>query len=272
MSAFSGHWKQLKPAEHGSWSLLLMPFLIGLGMAAQTVDVDGQGWLSLALFMVLALAGFLIRQPLGTLGRIGRGRGRRAGTRLAVVWVAILGVVAALTGVGLLALGREALIVMLGPAAVVLGLVVVIQLVVGPRGLGLELIGALGLALAAPGAYGALSEGLDRLAVVGWGIGAAHSVLAVLYVRLRIDTLHDRVSTISRVGVALAHVVGFGVAVVAGLAGWLPLLVALPFGWLLLRALWVSWRLPPLEDVRRFGFTEMGLSLVLVVLVVVAYG
>jgi hypothetical protein len=271
VSGFSRHWNQLKPAEHGSWSLLLTPFLIGVGLAAAMGNASEGVPLALALFIVLALAAFLVRQPVGALVRVWRGRARREGARLAGLWTVILSTVVALCGVGLVALGREKLLWLAIPAGVTLVAALVIAAIYGPRGLALEIVGVLGLALAAPGAYVAMSTGLEGGAVTAWSLSAAHSLISILYVRLRVATRHDRVSRSMRAGVAVSHLLAFAGVVVAGAVSALPWLVILPFGLLLGRALWVAWRVPPLGNVRRFGFTEMGLGLGFVALVVLAY-
>jgi len=270
ISAISHHWNQLKPAEHGSWSLLLTPYLIGVGLAAVVRPSNGAP-LPLALFTVLALAVFLARQPVGTLLRIQRGRARRAGLPLAGLWALGLGLLAIGCGAGLLASGRGALLPLAIPALITLAASLAISALAGPRGLALEIVGSLGLALAAPGALAAMTGTLDGLALVAWSISAAHSLVSILYVRWRIAARHDRASQRMRAVVVMSHVVVFAGGVAGGLAGTLPWSLALPFGLLLARAVWVAWRTPPLTDVRRFGFGEMGLALAFAALVVLAY-
>lgn len=265
------HWQLIKPAEHGTWSLLLTPYLIGVGLAVGTESLARLPGLGAALFLLAALAGLFIRQPVSLLVRIWRGRARRDRAQLALTWVGLLGGVLALAGGALLALGRLDLLWLLPFALLALVVALALEVWRGPRGLLLEVAGVLGLAIAAPGAYVALAGALDGLAGVAYAIAAAHSVVSIIYVRLRVDSVHDRVVDGTRRLVAVAHSVAFGLALLAGLMKILPLLVAVAFGLLLARALWVAWRVPPLRDVRRFGFTEMGLALAFAVVVLVAY-
>jgi hypothetical protein len=141
----------------------------------------------------------------------------------------------------------------------------------GPRHLATELIGVAGLALAAPAALIAGTGEVAALAWIVWGLCAAHNVISVLYVRLRIDQRHGRASATQGVVVVAAHVGSLILTVVGAAVGRLPLLVALPIAALLGRAFVVAWRNPPLENVKHFGFTEMGLALLFAALVVAAF-
>lgn len=271
MSVYARHWNRLKPAEHGSWSLLLTPFLIGAGLAVAAGHPARGAAPALALFALLALSAFLVRQPVSALLRVWRGRARREVAGLDVLWTVMLSLLIAACGLALIAMGRGALLIVAIPAGVALLVSLSIAALHKPRGLALEIVGALGLALASPGAYVAVTGALDGGALAAWSLSAAHSLISVLYVRLRVATRRDRVSRGTRASVALSHLLAFVGVLVAGTLGALPWLAILPFGLLLARALWVAWRVPPLDDVRRFGFTEMGLALVFVVLVVLAY-
>jgi hypothetical protein len=133
------------------------------------------------------------------------------------------------------------------------------------------LLGVIGLALAAPAGYVAATGALDVTAWLVWGISALHSVITVLYVRLRIDERHSRASRAQALWVVAAHVLSLGAVVGAALVGWLPSLVALPVAILLIRALYVAWRKPALGDVKRFGFAETGLALGFALIVIVAF-
>ena len=89
--------KQLiMPAEHGSWSWLLVPYFVGILVAGE--------W-NLAAFLVLlgALAGFLVRQPATVAMRARTGRGRKADGGPALIWAIILSATAFASFLGLLA-------------------------------------------------------------------------------------------------------------------------------------------------------------------------
>lgn len=258
------------PSEHGSWSLTLTPFLIGAGVgAAAGAGAYAVGAAALAFVAVMAL--FLARQPIGLWVRIARGRGRRTDLPAARFWSLLLGSLAALAGGGLLMLGRWPALWLALPAVGVLVLTLALTAALGPRTLIVELIGVIGLALAAPTAYVGVTGYLDTTAWLAWGLSALHSVISVLYVRLRIDERHGRASAGETWAVIAAHALSLLAVIAAVWMRWLPPLVALPVGLLLVRALYVARRRPQLGDVRRFGFTEMGVALAFALLVVLAF-
>ena len=88
---------------------------------------------------------------------------------------------------------------------------------------------------------------------------AGQNVLGVIYVRLRIADTHQR--SISR-----TLVVGLHILVLAGLAaavavGRIPWLAVLPFVGFLFRALWAVRQVRPVNNIKRFGFTEIGVEI-----------
>lgn len=257
-------YRMILPTEHGSWSLMLTPFVIGAGVAGK---LPSPVWL--CLIAVLAL--FLARQPITLWVRVRRGKGRRANGPAALFWSIILLVIGGLAGIGLLAMGRLQVLWLGLPAVGILIITLAITTWKGPRQLSTELIGVIGLALAAPAAYVAATGQLDLTAWLTWGVSAAHSVISVLYVRLRIDERHDRATYRQAMAVVAAHAFSLAAAVGLALGGVLPPLLAIPVGLLLIRALYAAWRKPPLNDVKRFGFTEMGLALGFAALVIAAF-
>lgn len=258
------------PSEHGSWSLTLTPFLIGAGVGAVAGAVASAVWATvLALMAVMAL--FLARQPISLWVRIMRGRGRRADLGAAQFWGLLLGGLAALAGGGLLTLGRWPVLWLALPAVAVLALTLALGAALGPRRLVVELIGVIGLALAAPAAYVSVAGHLDATAWLAWGVSALHGTISVLYVRLRIDERHGRASRGETWAVVAVHALSLLIVIAAVWMRWLPPLVAFPVGLLLVRALYVARRRPQIESVKRFGFIEMGVAFSFALLVVLAF-
>ncbi len=258
------------PSEHGSWSLTLTPFLIGAGVGV----VAGAGAYAAAattLAFVAVMTLFLARQPISLWVRVMRGKGRRTDLGAAQFWSLLLGGLAGLAGGGLLTLGRWPVLWLALPAVGVLALTLALTAALGPRTLAVELIGVIGLALAAPAAYVSVTGHLDTTAWLAWGLCALHSVISVLYVRLRIDERHGRASARETWAVIAAHALSLLAVIAAAGMRWLPPLVALPMGLLLVRALYVAHRRPQIGDVRRFGFAEMGVALSFALLVVLAF-
>lgn len=244
----------LLPAEHGSWSWLLVPFLVGAALSDQ--------W-SLATLFILSggLNLFLLRQPATAWLRIRQGRGRPRDAPVTLFWTCLLAWMALLSLVGLLLLQRLALFWLLPPVAALLMVYLAVARInrARVRSLWMELAGAAGLAVMAPAAYAAGSGVLDTTAWLLWLLMAMQNVLGVLYVRLRIADTHQRPGP--RLSLLAAHALGVlvvGLALTLGAAPWLALI---PFLFFLLRAAWLARQARPIPDVRRFGFTEVAIEL-----------
>lgn len=249
------------PTEHGSWSWLLVPFFIGVAVAGTMAGNGGRlALLPLVLTLVAGLCAFLVRQPATAWLRIRQGRARRADEPLAAGWTLGLASAAGLCLVGLLALGRTALLWLVIPFAVVLLLYLGAARSgrAGMRALRMELIGAVGLALMAPAAVIAATGRLSGPIWALWGLMGLQNALGILYVRLRLADTHQR--TAGRSIVLWGHAMGLAAVVIAGVLAWMPLPAALPFAGVLLRAVWAVRQSRPVPDVRRFGFTEVAVE------------
>lgn len=243
----------LLPAEHGSWSWLLVPFFVG-------AIIGGRINAGVLLTLVGGLAGFLMRQPATAWLSIRRGRGRQRDEPLAAGWTISFGLLALLSLAGLLALGHGALLWLLAPPAAMLAAYLGVARVqrARVRNLWLEVGGAAGLALMAPAAYGAASGRLDQTAWALWALMAAQNVLSVLYVRLRLADTRGRPA--NRAIVLASHAVGTALAAGAAVAGVIPWPAPVLYGFYLLRVGWAVAARRPLDDIKRFGFTEVGVE------------
>ncbi len=259
------------PTEHGSWSWLLVPFFVGAAVASGVLGTGASSLLALALALVGGLCAFLVRQPASAWLRIRRGRASRADEPLAAGWTLGLALVAGLCLAGLLALGRTALLWLVIPFAFVLLLYLVVSRSgrAAMRALWTELIGAVGLALMAPAAVIAVTGELSELAWAVWGLMSLQNALGVLYVRLRLADTHRRPA--NRSMVLLGHAAGLAAVTLAGLLNWVPLLTAVPFAAVLLRVAWAVRQPRPVTDVRRFGFTEVGVEVLSGLWIVASY-
>lgn len=254
----------IMPAEHGSWSWLLVPFGVGAGVA-------GQFNLPLLLTLTAGLAMFFMRQPATVWLRVRRGRARRSDGPIAAGWVVALCLIAVVSLVGLLALGRTIVLWLAGPMVGILSLYLIAARYgrAGQRSLWMELAGAAALAMMAPAALLVADGQHGRQVWVLWGIMAAQNALGALYVRLRIHDTHGR--QINRSFILWGHVVGFVAVLLAGLVTEAPLAAALPFIAFLVRATWAVSSPHPVNNVKRFGFTEMGVEIVAGIWIAASY-
>lgn len=242
------------PTEHGSWSWLLVPYFVGVIVASQ--------WnLASLLVLIGGFSAFLVRQPMTSWIRIRDGRGRKSDLTLAAGWTIGLSTVAFIAILGLLVMGQATLLWLLPPTAgiFILYLLAARQKRSSTRKLGMEVAGAAGLAAMAPAAYIASTANLNSVAWFLWLLMACQNTVGVMYVRLRLADTHRR--AINRVNVMAYHVLVLLVVSVSAGAGWIPWLATLPFVAFLLRAVWATARERPVPNIKRFGFTEVGVEI-----------
>lgn len=250
------------PTEHGAWSWLLTPWLVGavVGLAAPAgAPLPG---LALLLTLIGGLCAYMIRQPATAWLRIRQGRGRQADRSLALSWAAGFSLASLASLLGLFLLGRTALLGLAVPFAAIL-LAYLLAARSGRaamRSLSMELAGAVGLALTAPAAYIAATGELTPVAAALWALMALQNAMGVLYVRLRLADSKQRAA--NRSLTLWGHVAAFSAVLVSGvLPKGTPLLAAVPFAGFLVRALWAVRQPRPVPNIKRFGFTEVGVEL-----------
>ncbi len=168
------------PAEHGSWSWLLVPFAVGAFIG---------GTLHPVVWLVLGggFAVFLMRQPATVLYRVRRGRARQSDGLPALVWLLLLGVIAVGSLIGLLNFGRGVLLWLIIPLTAVFGFYLLGSRrgKAGLRTLWMELAGAVALAGMAPAALIAAEGALSQQAWMLWLLMGLQNGLGAIYVRLR---------------------------------------------------------------------------------------
>jgi len=246
------------PAEHGSWSLIGTPALLGL-----IVEPSIPG----ALLTLSAFALLLARQPLKMAVRdLGQGK-RYPRTSWAIGFaVAFL----TLAKISVLIAHRVSSASFVWPLAVML-LLAGGQFLFDVRGKGRtllsEVIGVLSASLFAP--IVALSGGLEvsRAYLLG-AIVAVHSVLAVVYVGVRVDLSHQRATSLAPVGVSAMAAMCFGWALVW--SGWAAWPMAALFTTLAIRAVWGVSKFRARPKAHVVGVQEVGYSLLLLGLTLVA--
>lgn len=174
---------EIVPKEHGTWAMLLVPWLVGVGVARRVGAVE----LLLLVAMVLAFVG---QQQLATGLRLRRFRPvdhvavRRA--RASAGLLLALGAAAAMP-----ALGRVGPpLLMLGGLAVVFG-AAALALVQRRRERTLpgQILAAVGLPVGAAAAHAVARGALTPVAWQLWALAALFFLGGVLYVRLKIDAM-----------------------------------------------------------------------------------
>lgn len=243
------------PAEHGSWAWLLVPFFVGTAVA-------GRFNLPVLLALLGGLAVFFLRQPATVWLRVRRKKARASGGPIALTWIGLLAAIGLLCLAGLLLLGRGMLAWLLGPFLLIFALYVVAARYgrSGLRSLWMELAGAAALSMMAPAAAIAAVGRIENWMWWLWGLMAAQNVLGALYVRLRIYDSYNR--AMKRWPVGAAHAAGFLLVLGLGLGNVAPLLTAVPFAGFLARSLWTIIAPRPVDNIKKFGFIELGVEIV----------
>ena len=220
----------LVPREHGTWGLLLFPLMsgaiVGYG-AGPNASLKATLW-----FLMTALSAFLIYQPLESLLGLSLVRVRsQQQQRIAILSVIALAVIATAGVLELFNLHRG-LVLAFGLAA--LGCFGVRLLLGSSRHMRVpkQVIGALGLSSAAAGAYYAATGLIDRTGILLWLASWLFAVGQIEYVHLRISTAQvrsRRQKARSSLAVCFLHLLMIGASIIAALAGYAPLLLALAF-------------------------------------------
>lgn len=169
----------LLPPEHGGWFLLLGPFLFG-ALAAARPNMD------LLTLLLLSLALYISRQPFVILVKALSGRRARGDARPASLALLGMTVVDAALLSALLWRGHTYLLWLGIPAGLVLAWQMFLVTRREERQIGIELVGAGTLALAAPAAYWVSVGEMMLTGWLLWGLAWLYSSSSIVYVYLRL--------------------------------------------------------------------------------------
>jgi hypothetical protein len=166
------------PSEHGAWIWWIGPLLIGAAAAgAWTPDI--------LILTAAVLAGFLLRQPATILVKVRSGRRSERDFSPALAWATVDALLLTLTTAALVARGHAAIMVLAIPGLIVFTWHLWLVSRREERGqMGVELVGAGVLALAAPAAYwvsGGTSAGLPWLLWLLCWLQSAASIVLVFF-------------------------------------------------------------------------------------------
>lgn len=240
------------PTEHGGWSFILEPLLLGLAVAPS--------WTAL-LVAVGSLSVFLFRQPIRIVWNdfsAGRNTGR---THAALVFGGIYFVVASTCLSAAIAEDPRVAIPLI--AGIPFGVaVLLLDSRKQSRSLTAEILGP--VALGSTGAAVAIGGGMSvAMGAVIWGLILARALPAILYVRARLRLEYGEtpglVAPIGSHAVALAGTVALGVSKLV------PHVASVAYLLLLVRACFGLSRLRRPLTARGVGFSEIGWGLFTIV-------
>jgi hypothetical protein len=263
-SLFRRHY--ILPAEHGAWIWWIGPFLIGTAAA-------GYRSADLLVLALAALAGFLLRQPATILVKAWSGRRPRSEVRPAAIWTAIDSVLLILTTAALAVLGHGRILILAAPGLAVFAWHLWLISRRDERGqMGVELIGAGVLALAAPAAYWVAGGGESVLPWLWWALCWLQSAASIVLVYYRLSFRRRASAPALRARLAdsrrmlLYHGFNAVLATVLAAAGAIPGLMAAGFGLMLLDAVDALLRPPVGLRPSRIGIRQLLASALFVAL------
>jgi YwiC-like protein len=259
------------PREHGAWGLLLVPLASGAVVALLR---HGGGW-PLVPLTVGALALFWARTPFESLLGAGPMRARSSQERRAALHTVLA--LSTLGGPMLLALlwgGANQKLLWLGAIAGTAFILQALLKTFRPESrIAVQLIGAAGLAAAAPAAYYVSSGNLDATAAMLWLTNWMFAGNQIHFVQLRIHSAKTHRNERPRCGwrFLAGHVVAGSALAALCRFGLLPWLALLAFAPITIRGLaWFLQRPAPLV-IRRLGWSELAHAVAFGVLLVAAF-
>ena len=260
------------PKEHGGWAMLLIPYVIGLGVA-ERIGLES------LLFLAGILLVFLASEPLSVLVKSLRGKGPNNRRDSALRWLLIYLFLAGLVSVTVILLYGRWWLILFGVLGLTsLGLQGFVESRRMDRTITGELVGALGLSLSAPGVYYVTLGDLGQIAFLLWLLSSLHSMGSVLYVNLRLrhhiargkcTGLRDRLALSKNTIVFLVILVA--VLVGLGYLGHVPLLALAAFIPLVYKAVRAIYRASPSFSFKRVGLLELASSAVFAAVLIMSY-
>jgi hypothetical protein len=262
----------LVPREHGSWGLWLLPLISGAVVGY--VFNPHAAAAPLFWFGLAAASAFLIYQPLESLlgFSLVKMRSQRQ-QRTALLWIIVLTIAAVCSVLEFLHRQRFMVLLIGGVASGCFGVRSLLGRSRRVRVLK-QLIGALGLSSTAAGAYYAATGRMDRTALLLWLASWLFAVGQIEYVQLRLRSAQVRPlrqKMRSSLAVSVFHVLVMSIAIAAGVAHVVPLLLGLTFIPAVIRlAVWVvrPWR--PL-GVHILGISELAQGILFNGLLIAAF-
>lgn len=259
------------PAEHGSWIWWLGPLVLGLAAGGHP-DLDA------VLLLLAALSAFLLRQPATIVVKVISGRRPRSDLSPATFWIVGYGLITAIAVWALIASGHPQVVILAIPGVPVFAWHLWLVSRRAERGqMGIELVGAGVLALAAPAGYWVAGGTGERVPWILWALTwlQAASSIVFIYMRLEQRKLPEvpPARELWRQGRRTLLYHTFNLAASLGLAvlGWAPWLAPAAFGLMLADALEGVARPPVGAKPTSIGLRQLGVSASFMLIMALGY-
>jgi hypothetical protein len=259
------------PSEHGAWIWWIGPLLIGVAAAgAWSTDV--------LVLAAAALAAFLVRQPATIAVKVASGRRPARDLSPALLWVAVDLILLAATAAVLVGRGHAQILVLAVPGALVFAWHLWLVYRREERGqMGIEIVGAGVLALAAPAAYWVCGGASTTLPWLLWLLNWLQSAASIVLVTFRLayrklpamPSARERMRDGRRT--LLYHGFNGLLAAALALAGEVPHLMASAFLLMLVDAIAAVARPPLGEPPTKIGLRQLVVSSLFVFLSVAGF-
>lgn len=259
------------PQDHGSWVFILSPLVIG-------IFASGRFTLATLFFVIAAMAVFMMRQPVTVAVKAYAGRRPRTDLPAARFWMLVFGSIALAALVGLVLQGfLDALYLAIPGIPVFAWHLYLVSHRAERKQAGVEVVATGVLSLAAPAAYW-IGRGLyDPLGWALWLLTWLQSAASIVYAYLRLDQrpLTEKPSRLAlwKMGRRALLYTSFNLALslVAGLTGFLPGFIFIPFLLQWVETLWGITHPAIGGKPTRIGLRQLLVSTLFTVLFVLAW-
>lgn len=259
------------PQDHGSWVFILSPLVIG-------IFAGGRFTLATLFFVIAAMAVFMMRQPVTVAVKAYAGRRPRADLPAARFWMLVYGSIALAALVGLVLQGFLNVLYLAIPGVPVFAWhLYLVSRRAERKQAGVEVVATGVLSLAAPAAYW-IGRGLyDPLGWALWLLTWLQSAASIVYAYLRLEQrpLTEKPSRLAlwKMGRRALLYTSFNLALslVAGLTGFLPGFIFIPFLLQWVETLWGITHPAIGGKPTRIGLRQLLVSTLFTVLFVLAW-
>lgn len=263
------HWGMILPREHGAWTMLIVPFIIGIG-------AGGQWNPNLIPLALTAFGFFLLRYPLMLVIKSRAPAARRD----ALCWSAIYAAFSAISGTWLLLATQLLPLIAIGALGLA-SLAIYLSLAARRAEMSTvgEWIGIAGLALGAPSAYLVATCALDSTAIALYLLNVLFFGGTVFYIKFKVREQPIAVEPAARwleklwagrVAI-LFHAVTLLVIALLAAIGIVPPLVVGVFVLPMCKVICGVVSRPVRLDVPRLGFVELAVTTIFALVVLAAY-